>query len=259
LWVGTIESGVRRVSPFGVTTYNTSDGLGSNTIAALYEDKEGTVWIGTYQGGLSRIVGNTVQTYSTRDGLFNDVVYTILEDSERNLWLSCNKGLFRVSIDQLNAFDAGQADNIENIVYDINDGLRSHEFNGGVQPAGWRDGSGQFWFATVEGVAMVDPRNMPTNSTIPPVVIEGIRVDGEHVSRADTLNAGTAKIEFEYAALTFINPSEVDYQYMLVGYDNDWTDAGPSRTATYTNMDPGEYTFRVRAANSDGVWNMEGM
>ena len=258
LWVGTAENGVRRVSDFGVTTYTTADGLGDNTVLSLYEDASGTVWMGTYQGGLSRLRNNKITTYSTRNGLFNDVVYTILEDDERGLWMSCNKGLFRVAIDTFDDYDLGRIKEIRNTVYDINDGLRSHEFNGGVQPAGWKDAKGQFWFATVEGAAMVNPLKLPRNNTVPPVVIEAIRVEGTKVANADTLRKGTEKIEFDYAALTFINPEEVSYQYKLEGYDLDWTNAGPIRTATYTNMDPGEYTFRVRAANSDGVWNTEG-
>ena len=128
------------------------------------------------------------------------------------------------------------------------------------QHGAWRGRDGRLWFATVKGLVMADPARIQLNPVPPPVVIEQIRVDGQALSAVAPLKlpAGTRRLEFAYTALAFRNPRAVRFRYRLEGFDKEWVDAGPRRTAYYTNVPPGRYRFRVRAANEDGVWNEAG-
>jgi hypothetical protein len=114
------------------------------------------------------------------------------------------------------------------------------------------------WFPTLGGLAMVDPDHLPTNPDAPPVRIESVLVDGRPTSPGQALPAGSARFEFHYTALSFTSPREIRFKYRLDGIDADWVDAGGARVAHYTRLPPGRFTFRVIAANEDGVWNRAG-
>ena len=268
LWIGTYGGGLQRLHNGTFTAHYTTtpapdqqgDGLGSNIVVALYEDHEGTLWIGTYGGGLSRLRHGTLTTYTLQHGLFSDTIYQILEDGQGNLWMSSNLGLFRVSKTDFHAVAEGRLDRVSPVVYGKADGLKSHEMNGGFQPAGWKDRAGRLWFPSIKGVAMIDPAQLRVNTVPPPVVIEAVIVDRENLRETDhtELAPGKDKIDFYFAALSFIDPDNIAYQYKLEGYDEQWSEPTAGHTATYTNLDPGTYTFRVKARNRDGVWNETG-
>ncbi len=267
LWIGTYDAGLNRLHNGEITAFTTDDGLASNLVLALHEDTDGAFWIGTYEGGLTRLVLNNAEgpdgsltTFSSREGLFSDNVYQILEDDQGVLWMSCNKGLFSVSKDTLNAFAKGRIDHFSSTVYDKADGLKSHEFNGGTQPAGWKGRDGTLWFPSVQGVSMVNPANIRHNPLPPPVVIEEMIVNNKAVAQRGRIELapGMKKFEFTYTAPSFIAPEAIEFRVFLKGYDEEWQDAGTNRTATYTNLSPGSYTFLVKARNSDGVWNDTG-
>jgi hypothetical protein len=114
------------------------------------------------------------------------------------------------------------------------------------------------WFATLGGLAMVDPDHLPTNPDAPPVLVESVVVDGRSVSAGEALAPESAHFEFRYTATSFNAPLDVRFKYRLEGIDADWIDAGHRRAAYYTHLPPGSYTFRVIAANEDGVWNRTG-
>lgn len=255
VWIGTYNAGINRIVKGEISTFTTEDGLSNNAVLSLYEDDEGIVWVGTYGGGLNRIDGDTITVYTTREGLFNDNVVQILEDDDGYLWMSCNKGLFRVRKDELNAFAEGAVDNIHSIVYGLSDGLKSKEFNGGVQPAGWKGQDGKLWFPTSKGVAMINPSDILQNHFPPRMLLENVLVDGVETSieSGAEFSPGQNKIEFHYAGLSYISPKNVRYKYKLEGVDKDWVDAGARRAAYYTNLEPGHYTFRVKAENNDGL------
>lgn len=260
LWIGTYDGGLNRLRNGHFTTYTTDDGLGSDLVLALHEDQDGTFWVGTYEGGLSRFKDGTITTYTTKAGLFDDKIYRILEDGQGNLWMSSNRGIFRVAKAELNAFAGGKTDHITSVAYSKKDGLRSTESNGGVQPAGWKSRDGKLWFPTVKGIAMIDPAHLQYQNQAPTVVLEDIVVDNHPVGEAtlEELDPGIEIIAFHYTALSFVAPKAIRFRYILKGYNSDWQEAGPSRVATYTNLDPGPYTFQVIAQNSDGVWNETG-
>ena len=259
LWIGTM-SGLSKFRNGVFTTYGLRDGFSSDIIRCLYQDAGGALWIGTDGGGLTRMKNGRFTSYTRSEGLFDDVVSQILEDDKENLWMSCNKGIFRVARKELDDFAEGRIAGLMCVPYGTGDGMKSQECNGGSQPAGWRSKDGRFWFPTVKGVSVIDPNNIRVNKQPPPVIIEEIIVDSVRYTdhRSVELAPGAGRFEFHYTALSFIAPERMQFRYKLEGADRGWVNAGNRRVAYYTNIPPGDYIFRVSAANSDGVWNLEG-
>ncbi len=242
------------------THWTERDGLPSNTVRAIYIDAAGVVWIGTYDGGLARFHNGRFTRYTTRDGLFSDGVFQILEDTLGNFWMSCNRGIFRISKQDLDEFAAGTRSEITSIGYGRSDGLLNVECNGGYWPAGIRSRDGKLWFPTQDGVAVIDPQTVPHNPQPPPVVIQAFLLDHVPVpfDRPMRLAPKTEHFEIQYTALSFINSTFIQFKYKLEGLDSHWIDAGQRRTAYYSHVPPGHYVFTVIARNSDGVWNNTG-
>ena len=260
LWVAT-WGGVSRLDGGGrFTSFTEADGLSSNHVRTLHEDADGALWIGTYDGGLTRLKGGRFTRYTTADGLYSNGVFKILEDDAGNFWMSSNRGIFRVSRRQLDDFAEGRLRSVTSSPYGREDGLANTECNGGKQPAGVRTRDGRLWFPTQGGVAVVDPTAVAHNPVPPPVVVEECLLDREPAAPAPELRIepGRENVEIRYTALSFVKPGGVTFRYRLEGVDRDWVEAGARRTAYYSHLPPGQYTFTVVAANSDGVWNERG-
>ncbi|HEY6334108.1 MAG TPA: two-component regulator propeller domain-containing protein [Blastocatellia bacterium] len=262
IWLGSY-GGLTHYKDGRFTAWTEHEGIPGNTVRALYQDNDGVLWIGTYDSGLGRFKDGRFTRYTLKDGLYNNGVFQILEDSAGWFWMSCNQGIYRVRKQELNDFAEGKTKAITCISYNKSDGMLNAECNGGRWPAGVRARDGKLWFPTMDGVAVVDPATMPTNAQPPPVMIEAIKIDNEET--ADTTTRSAFQItprqedfEIQYTALSFINSQNLRFKYKLEGLDNDWVDAGTRRTAYFSHVPPGKYTFRVIAANSDGVWNTEG-
>ncbi|HEX6179490.1 MAG TPA: two-component regulator propeller domain-containing protein, partial [Thermoanaerobaculia bacterium] len=256
LWVGTQDGGLNRISGETVTSYRKGKGIGSDLVLSLHQDSDGALWVGTMGGGLSRFKNGRWTTITSREGLFDDSVFAILEDGNGYLWMSCNKGIFRVSRQQLDDFAEGVQPRVTSVAYGRSEGMHSRECNGGTQPVATKTPDGKLWFATVKGVAMVDP-NRARTSAAPPVIISDIFADRHRIDPSGTLSftAGTKALEFRYTGINLSAPEKVRYQYRLEGFDKEWIDAGARRMASYTNLKPGQYRFQVRAATDDGPWN----
>jgi len=259
LWIGGY-GGLTSFDHGQLKRWTEADGLPSNTVRALYEDTDGVLWIGTYDGGLGRLKDGKFTRYTTREGLFNNGVFQILEGSRGYLWMSCNRGIYRVSKQQLNDLAAGKRATITSIAYGKGDGMRNAECNGGLSPAGIRARDGKLWFPTQDGAAVIDPVAVATNPVPPPVVIESVLLDHEPrpLDRALRVSPGNENLEIEYTALSFINSGQIRFRYRLEDLDRDWVEANTRRTAYYSHLPPGRYRFQVIAANSDGVWNLAG-
>ncbi len=149
---------------------------------------------------------------------------------------------------------------MSSVSYGRADGMRSAECSGFTQPAGWKARDGRLWFPTIEGAVVIDPDRIKTNTIAPPVVIEQVLVDRKAISSTgpSDLMPGRGDLEFHYTGLSFVDPERVKFRYKLDGFDREWVDAGTRRTAFYTNIPAGRYTFRVTACNNDGVWNQQG-
>ena len=261
LWIAT-RGGLATFENGKFTSITTEQGLSSNVTMAFYEDSDGVLWVGTNGGGINRYKDGKFTAAGAKNGMPDDTEYSILEDDNKNLWMTCNKGIIRVSKTELNEFLDGKKPNITTaILYGKLDGMRSSECNGGNQFPSIRALDGKFWFPTVSGAAIIDPNNIPRNTLAPSVVVEDLVVDKESYSvhgEEITIPAGKTSFEFHFTALSLLFPGRVRFKYMLDGFDKDWVDAGTRRSAFYTNISPGDYTFRVKACNNDGVWNETG-
>ena len=269
IWLGSY-GGLTHYKDGTFSSWTDKDGLPSNSVRALKLDADGTLWIGTYDSGLGRFKDGKFTSYTSKDGLFDNGVFQILEDDFGWLWMSCNRGIYRVRKQELNDFADGKVKTLTCLSYNKNDGMPSSECNGGRWPAGVKTRDGKLWFPTMGGIAMIDPAAVKANTQPPPVVIEAMRVNNQAVTydvweaakgslqSAIEVKPGQDNFEIEYTALSFINSENLRFRYKLEGADEEWVEAGTRRTAYFSYLSPGDYTFKVIAANADGVWNLEG-
>jgi ligand-binding sensor domain-containing protein/signal transduction histidine kinase len=265
LWVGTL-GGLSKFAGGRFTSYTSRDGLPETAVIAIHGDAEGRLWVGTNGGGLGLLDKGQFYSFTSRDGLPNDTVYRILEDASGRLWMSCNRGIFSLTKAELLEFASRKTGSLSPTLYGTADGMPTRECSGGGHPSGWRGRDGRLWFSTIKGVAMIDPVRVARNTEPPPVVVEEVRVDGDPVDASPKaerepgrgrylFRPGSSRFDFHYAGLSYVAPEKVRYRYKLEGFDRDWVDGGDRRVAYYTNLGPGEYTFRVAACNNDGVWS----
>lgn len=265
LWIGTFGGGLARLKDGQFTIYTTRDGLSGNYIMHLYEDKEGTLWIGTNGGGLARFKNGKFTAVSTSRGLFTDKVQYIVEDDRGYFWMTCNKGIFRVSKEEIEQACDGKRESVHPVSFDEKDGMKSRECNGGIQPCCWKSRDGRVWVPTIKGAVVVNPAGFNSDSTAPPVVIEELNADDRKIDLDFFTNGekivfppGMRRLSIRYTAPHFNVPGNIRFKYKLEEYDNDWVEVGNRRIAYYTRLSPGNYVFRVKACSPDGIWNETG-
>ncbi|HMN26534.1 MAG TPA: two-component regulator propeller domain-containing protein [Caldilineaceae bacterium] len=266
VWVAT-ESGLSRLDPATATftTYQNvpqdANSPSSNMINTIYEDRAGNIWLGT-NNGLNKFEPpmQTFTRYSNQAGWVGNDIVAIVEDDQGFLWLSTtNNGLTK--------FDPANATFHS---YDQQDGLPTNQMS---YRAADRSPQGELFFGSANGLVSFSPAQLTDNPYIPPVVITDFKLFNQpvaigansplrqQISVSDqlTLSYAQSVFSFEFAALNYRAASKNRYAYMMEGFDRDWTYVDSRRRfATYTNLDPGQYTFRVKAANNDGVWNETG-
>jgi len=255
--------------------------ISHNSIRTIYVDAKGILWFGT-NNGLNKFIPETESfiRYNVEDGLPNPLIYAILEDDEGNLWMSTNKGISRftppthqpptanaqksgreIKVSPLQGEGRGGAGVFKN--YDIHDGLQNNEFNRGAY---YKNKNGEMFFGGPGGLNRFHPDRIIDNPNIPAVVITSIKILGIEIDKnietheINELNVHYNEnvLAFEFASLDFTLPEKNQYAYMLEGFDKTWTHTKTRRYVNYTNLDPGEYTFKVIASNNDDTWNFEG-
>jgi len=249
-WVGT-RNGVALVQDGSVRKH----ALGGVMVLALHEDADGVLWIGTDSSGLHWLRDETHGSVSRDEGLVSNVLFQILEEPRSTgdgLWMSCNHGIFRASKGDLFALQEKRIKRLDVETITRDDGMEDREANGGKQPAGWTEPDGSLWFATDSGAVRVDPRSFTATRTAQlPVRIEAVLADGAAIAdltASTTVPPGRGRLEIRYAPTSLASPEGVRYRYRLVGFDDDWVEAGEQTVARYTNLPPGTYQFAVRAA-----------
>ena len=260
LWVATF-AGLSRLHGGKIETFTTTNGLSSNVATALLPLNDGTLLIGTQDHGWNVWNGRSFSA-AKQNGQGQAAIHAILEDGGNHLWFATANGIARC--DDAETGGEMQAQVCSHwIEFGTADGLRSRDTATNSHPSAWRSRDGRLWFATPKGLVEVDPAHFPVNAVPPPVELERFAVDDVSQTLLGPENfvrvpAGHEHFQFDYAGLSFTAPQKVRYRYMLEGFDRDWTEAGARRTAYYTNIRPGRYTFRVQAANNDGLWNTAG-
>lgn len=268
LWLGTFGGGLNRFDPetgqFKHYPYKSlePDSSGSGYIISIYQSSvppgKNTapgLWMGTYGGGLIYFDFATERftRYTMKENLPDHTVYGILEDDKGNLWLSTNMGISRFNI---------RRKSFRN--YFAVDGLQGAEFNGGAY---WHASTGEMFYGGIFGLNVFHPAQVKENTYVPPIVLTVYRnlkreaVIDQTVSRTRSLKFSTKDrmIGFHFSALDYLNPSENTYAYRLEGFDKEWVYHGSTRTVNYTHLMPGNYVFKVKGANSDGIWNEKGV
>lgn len=265
LWISTEGGGLNRFDKKRKTFTrfihdDIKNSISNNVVGAVYEDGNGILWIATMVG-LNRLdkKTNTFTVYTTKDGLPNNTIFGILEDNNKNLWLSTNKGVSRFNI---------AAKTFKN--FGVADGLQSNEFK---EEAYCKSRYGTMYFGGNNGFNQFSPYNISDIAFEPPLVITGFQVFNKDVPIAErdsdasplkkditetkeiTLSYKSSVISFEFASLNYTSTEKKQYAYMLEGFDKTWNEVGTKRTATYTNLDPGEYVFKVKGLNNDGSWS----
>jgi signal transduction histidine kinase/DNA-binding response OmpR family regulator len=276
IWIGT-SGGLNKLIPskdynsqatFIHYAHDSKDpsSLSDNHVISIYQDNSGNFWIGTDAGGLSKFDSKSEKFvhFNEEDGLPDNSIKGILGDDEGNLWLSTSNGLSKFNPKTVTFKN-----------YSTTDGLQSNFFQGGAY---FKNKKGEMFFGGDNGFNSFYPDSIKENVRIPPIVITDFRLfnNSVPVGLDTTTNRTILKksitetkeielsykdfiISFEFAALDFHTPEKNKYAYILKGFDKEWnyTDAN-KRFATYTNLDPGEYTFKVKGSNNDGIWNETG-
>jgi ligand-binding sensor domain-containing protein/signal transduction histidine kinase len=271
LWIGTEGGGLNRFKDGQFTRFNRTNGLPSNNIHSLCVDEQGVLWVGT-ASGLVRHADNQWFEYST-EGLSDHSIFCIVDDGQGYLWVGSNAGVLRVAKQALNNFakkPAGSGTQSLPIrAYTKSDGLPASECAHGSQPSVCRSRDGRLWFATILGLAVVDPARVYTNSTPPPVLIDFVSVDGRIEKgiglrpappTSITIPAGKESLEIHFTSLNLSAPEKGLFRYRLEGFENAWKELpGSARFVRYPRLPHGDYTFRVTACNEDLVWNETGV
>lgn len=265
IWIGT-SGGLNKFNPEtnDFTSYRhdekKSSSLSDNSILTIYEHSNGDLWIGTFGGGLNRFQISTGQFehFREKNGFLSDVVYGILEDSHRQLWVSTSRGL-------VNILFSSQFKNPNYRIFDANNGLSSNEFRKG---AFYKGLDGKLYLGTGDGFTTFHPDSIRDNPLKPQIVITSFRIYNQpvftdsliHEKKQLRLQYTDNSFSFEVSALDFINPQKNRYAYRLLNFDDRWVLLNSSeRLIRYTNLDPGDYVLQVKASNSDGIWNEDGI
>ncbi len=267
LWVGTINQGLRRINLKTNETklYKSNSQnincINDNYVTAILEDSSKNLWFGTRSGGLNKYnkKEDTFIHFTTKNGLPNNFISGLVEGESGILWISTNKGLSKFDISK---------ESFRN--YDSDDGLQSNEFN---EYAYHKSADGTIYFGGLNGYNYFDPDEIKDNPYIPKVVITDFLIFNNSVESSPDnpflkknitvtedimMSYRESVFSFEFAALSFNNPEKNKYAYKMEGFDKEWIYSGNRRFVTYTNLQPGDYIFRVKGSNNDGVWNEEG-
>jgi ligand-binding sensor domain-containing protein/two-component sensor histidine kinase len=230
-------------------TYNPQVG----TVGCVFEDSRGNVWVGGDEG-LSRLANDRFITVRRENG-FPGEVKSIVEDKQGFIWVGAGRGILRLEPSEIDKIGADAAHQVHYRLFNTADGVAGVPFSEGRRSA-LRSSDGRLWFITSSGVTIVDPRTIGPDPAPVSVRVESIAADTRAFNIAGPLQlpASTSHLQIGFSALTLSDPVRVRFRYRLDGYDRDWVDAGPGRQATYTNLPPRQYQFRVMASAGDGTW-----
>ncbi|MBI3189356.1 MAG: PAS domain S-box protein [Ignavibacteriales bacterium] len=262
IWIGTAVGGMNKFIPeteeFQRFMYSSANpiGLNNRTVTVIYESKQNknNLWIGTYSGGLNLFDKTTgsFKYVTEKDGLSNNRVNGILEDDKGYLWISTIGGLTKFN-----------PITMKTRVYDFTDGLQSNEF---IRGAYCKTRAGEMFFGGINGMNNFFPTNIRDNQYIPSIVLSAFKKFDKPI-RFDRAVSLVQEVQLsyvdnffsiEFAALDYTAPQKNQFAYMMEGFDENWILSGSRRYASYTNLDPGTYTFRFKGSNNDGIWNESG-
>ena len=267
LWLGFFDGGISYFSRGRIReTLTAANGLGSGAISHLEVEKDGILWAAT-ENGLSRMQGGHFTTLGGQDGLPCEAIHWMVQDNDHSFWLDTQCGLLRLDRSEIDnwflAASTGRAANqiVHPTLFDNSDGVRVHEqVYRPYNPPATKSMDGKIWFTPMDGVEVIDPRHLPFNNVPPPVHIEQVTADSQPYDATNDLRLPpkSHELTIDFTALSLAEPDKVRFRYKLQGQDAEWKEVVNERQVRYTNLPPGPYSFRVTAANNDGLWNEAG-
>jgi two-component sensor histidine kinase/ligand-binding sensor domain-containing protein len=252
IWLGTDQGAYKINNSTQAKRYYAEDDINQkisgDRVFSIKEDYQGNIWIGTNTGlTMLNTTTNKTKVYYKQKGLPNDFIYSILISDDNSVWVSTNYGLSKLNT------STNQFTN-----YTISDGLQNNEFNG---KAGYKDEFGNFYFGGVSGINIFNPTKIKENPFLPNIHIENIELFNKPLNKNELyldeleFKHNENVITFNFAAINYLSPEKCVYTYKLEGFDNDWRPITKNKSTTYTNLNPGDYTFKVKASNDIGLWN----
>lgn len=276
VWIGSQGSGLGRIHQGRLHTFTRAEGLPREYILSLYQDSDRALWIGTQDRGIARLRNGQFALISAEQGVPSNVIGGIQDDETGNLWFSTQRGIFRISKRDLNRCADSPDERLIALVLGKAEGMAMLTASSGFTPSSFRSPDGRLWFPTSRGIAVVNPGAVKTNQVPPSVWIEEVWVDGQRVAmrtrpalarrfakeRAGRsfveLKPGRRQLEIHFTGISLTSPERVQFRYRLEGMDENWTESATRGPVNYSFLPPAEYTFRVIACNSDGLWNDAG-
>ncbi|RYF85100.1 MAG: sensor histidine kinase [Chitinophagaceae bacterium] len=264
-WSATISEGIKFFNPLsGESGHFENDpknkgSISNNMVNSLYEDSRGNLWIATEGGGACRLSADrkTIKRYNAKNGLPSNFVFKVLEDNSEQLWLTTSKGL--VQLDPQSETTT---------VYTSANGLLNDQFN---YNSGFRDESGRLYFGSVKGMISFNPSSFHKNSFVPPLFLTGFQVHNKELAigqqsplKQSILYTNTIELahdqssfSIDFAALSYTAPQMNQYAYKMEGIDTKWMPLEKNRKVYFTNLAPGKYVFKLKAANGNGIWSLK--
>ncbi len=249
-------------------------------LRGLHATPDGTLWLGYRGAGLGRLNSGRFSLIDPEHGLFSGSVVHVVSDDRGWLWCGGDDGVFKVRIQSAEAFAQGRTNWVQSVHYGSEQGLPTLQATAKAWGSAMRSRDGKIWIPMATALVIADPERARENLEAPPVFLTHVKVDGASVARYGGVlppvtgrhDAGLTlpittplamkpvrqKLEFDFTALSFTAPENVQFRYRLEPFDEDWVEAGANRMASYVRVPAGHYTFRVQACNSDGVWNQTG-
>jgi signal transduction histidine kinase/ligand-binding sensor domain-containing protein len=274
LYIGVHGAGLLRRAGETWTRFGKAQGLADEGVLSLYQDADRVLWIGTVAGSLCRFENEHIINLGPISASLPTLVSCIIEDDLGFLWLGSVDGIYRVSRQALNELASNRRSDAFVHHYGKGQGLETTECAYGMQPTVCKGRDGQLWFATIDGVSVVDPKELASSSRPPPVAIEEILIDDKPaphswlVSQTPgdanssnpeiTLPPGNHRLEIRYTALSFTSPETIRFRNRFRNLDHGWNDVGTRRAAYVQGLRPGHYYFDVIACNHDGIWTDKG-
>ncbi len=262
IWVSSSGGGVVMFHANGTTSFLKAgkDLPSADAFCVSESPNADEIWI-PCNGGLALWKQGKTTMFTIHDGLPDENVFHILEDNAGTLWMTCNIGIFSVSKQALMRIAADRTQKCQCTLYTRSDGLQTNSCT--VPSFATRTREGELWIPMLKGIAIINPSKRLQNEVVPPVYCQTVMTDTlahtiHSTERTITIPTGTERVEIRYTALSYTAPELIEFRYMLEGIDKNWVSSGTRRTAYYTNLSPGRYTFRVIAANNSGVWNTTG-
>lgn len=258
VWAGFVDNRIAVVAGSRVRVFGAADGLALGNVQALLADG-GQVWAGGEQG-LARFDGQRWHTVNIASEQSLRGVSGLLRDQGGDLWLNGSDGVTRIPSDEIHRVMKAPGRAVAYERFDALDGLIGSAEQLRPLPSITQSRDGRLWFATASDVASVDPSTIARNPLAPPVQVLSLRTGEQHYEPKPALElpVGQRDVRIAYTALSLAIPERLRFRYKLEGFDAHWQEVGTRREAVYTNLPPGDYRFRVLAANEDGVWNEAG-